>query len=440
MLTDEDRPNPKNKEDGKKTFRLKHYKAPIQNPVMIISRKYKNEDNIVTFGITEIDEKFDLLKKVNHCRRSRLNDEICLNSEDLWDELFEELDPYYYCKKIDTEWNKIYDILIYRVPIKEHKTIHINNKEHEEINWIKYNNNYYDINKIYIINHNNENQIQSISELCDQKLLNPKFKDTGIQLFGLYTCNFRYVSNNGINKLTNSDKFIWTNQIVMNEDKSYYNNNDHYPNINENINNYEIIIDLKNIETMTHIGILPPSIITKKEKIGKRIDTIDRDSHLNKKSHNNDKNDKCLTSVINDTNQPWVSQFRLWYKDPISENWIYINEFRGNNDYFSMNLIELSSSFNISSGLQCRFLKMNIKSYHINPSFRLSFYGKEKRKIEKKNDDFVEYEIKFTANNTKKVPDDNICGHDYWRKRTKKNDMKNILINEMKKNKDDIDL
>ena len=393
--------------DVSSTQRVRHTRRPIQNPEMKIDRKCDRdyEENTVTFGVTEIDEKFDL---------SFDSYSFMLNKKQFWDDLVEALKQYPCYKRMSTCGTDVFDKYVFKVPIKEQKTISYHEEEFREEHWVKYNGEYYDPSKIYVVEYEDcdekeiRNNIRSIRAVCDQKLAKPFMDNTKIEFIGLCECQYPSVQRNLVTQYALSNCFTKTNEVLINKSHArYFCSNNSYPECID-INPGEIVFDMKNLANITHLGILPPPIRTQKARL--------RNSK-----------DAYLVVASNLSKQSWISNFKIWYKVNGSDNWVYLNEYRGNDNCYSMNLIDLSSEYNTNDGLQCRYLKVVVSSYHINPGFRLAVYGKqiqkvvsdaEKEKVTEKKDKYIEYTIEFPANNTKALPDGKVWNDNcrYWGK------------------------
>ena len=396
------------------TTRVRHTRQTMTNPKMSIDRRslYDYEENTVTFGVTEIDEKFDLNFGVSSMY------DFMLNKKKFWDDCVEELKKYPCYKRMSTCGTDVFDKYVFKVPIKEQKTIAYRQEEFKEEHWVKYNGEYYDPSKIYVVEYEDNaecdekeirNNIRSIRSVCDQKLTKPVFGNTKIEFIGLCECQYSSVQRKLITQYELSNYFTKTNELLINKSYGKYScfnksygryscSNNNYP---EHIfvNPGEIVFDMKNLSNITHIGILPPAIRTQKARL--------RNSK-----------DAYLTAASNLSKQSWIYNFRVWYKVNASDNWVYMNEYKGNDNCYSMNLIDLGSEFNTSDSLQCRYLKVVVSSYHINPGFRLAVYGKQSQQetVTEKKDQYIEYTIEFPVNNSKKVPDGKIRDYRYWSK------------------------
>lgn len=394
--------NDSSRRDTSGTSRVRHTRRPIGNPEMMIDRKCDRDydENTITYGVTEIDEKFDLTFGGSYS--------FMLNKKQFWDDLIEALKQHPCYKRMSTCGTDVFDKYVFKVPIKEQKTIAYCQEEFREEHWVKYNGEYYDPSKIYVVEYEDNaecddkeirNNIRSIRAVCDQKLPRPFVGNTKIEFIGLCECQYSSVQRNLITQYALSNCFTKTNELLINKSYARYScSNNSYP---ERIdtNPGEIVFDMKNLSNITHLGMLPPPIRTQKARL--------RNSK-----------DAYLTAASNLSKQSWVSNFKVWYKINGSDNWVYLNEYKGNDNCYSMNLIDLSSEYNTNDGLQCRYLKVVVSSYHINPGFRLAVYGKQNQQetVAEKKDQYIEYAIEFPVNNTKKVPDGKIRNYHcrYW--------------------------
>jgi hypothetical protein len=426
------------------TFRLRHYYTPITNPTLSIKRKcdYNHEENTKTFGMTEIDELFNLTELAKKSKWRRYgDDEIKLNNETLWNDLIDELGQYPHYTKRYTCGTDVFNNTIFKVPIKEYKTVVYDSNLHKkESGWIDYNGKSYDPNKIYTIetqhsadeDGENYDETKVITELCDQQLPNP-FPHQSVKLLGLCDTTYAPVWRKGINVIDKTHSsplgysyattcinpgYIWMSKACSYYTSLYthtYLDNNYLNSVNEhNVSGKEIIFDTKQTKCLTHLGILAPQI---------RVQNTYLNDKKNKKA--------CFVEAANLGQQSWVTSFRVWYKNNATDNWTYMNEYKGNYNCYKMNLIDLTSEFNSSRGLYCRYLKVVVKSFHRNPSFRLALYGRNPEKTqektceninaqtnndekkERKKDEIIEYHVEFPVNNTKKVPDGRFYRWDY---------------------------
>jgi hypothetical protein len=400
------------------TFRFGHRRNNIGNPELSIARKYEYdyESGTKTYGITEIDEKFGLMDR---CFKTRGyyygHGDIKMNNEKLWNDLFDAFMEYRCWKTQIVKGTAIFDVFTFKIPVKEY-CIEENGKDVQGgSQLISYNGRHYDPEKIYIIEEgtivDDEDEYQSapkmIKELCGCHGPDPFTGSEDINLLGIINANFSCVGKKRKKKRTNtggtfSSHFERATKITMNRNSFRGQNHGLGTIANQYVTEREVIVDLKNTNVITHIGMLAPHIYTK---------TID----LNEKEKS--KNKKYLLTPSDLYAQSWVTGIKVWYKMDQSDTWVDISEHGGNHNCHEMNLINLQSYFNTTDGLQCRYLKIAVKSFHRNPSFRLAVYGKKTEQvIKKKENDFVKYEIEFPVTNEKKVPDGMGYGrYWYWR-------------------------
>jgi nitrogen fixation-related uncharacterized protein len=403
-----------NEKMKKGTVRLRHSRRPIGNPEMTVDRKYDRnyEENTITFRVTEIDEKFGIIKLEENnrhvfCRHKTFH----LNTKAMWDDFIEALQQYPCYRRMSVCGTDVFEKYIFKVPIKEEKTIAYRQEEFQEEHWIKYNGVHYDPSKIYVVEYHDgeecdekeiRNNIKSIRPVCNQKLERPFASNVKIEFIGICECHYYSVLKKSLTEYKFSTDFTKTNEILMNSsNRKHYSSNIHVECMDD-VSPGENVFDMKNLSNITHIGIIPPPIKTQKVRFGNA-----KDAHL--------------IAASNLSKQSWISGFKVWYKINSSDNWTYCNEYKGNDNCFSMNLIDLSSEYNTNDGLQCRYIKVVVSSYNINPSFRLAVYGKHSpnEKTEEKKDLYVEYIIEFPANNTKNIPDGQINNRHsrYWGKK-----------------------
>jgi hypothetical protein len=346
-----------------KTLRLKNFHAPIKNSRMQINRNYEHNknNNTVTHGITNIDQQFNI--------DAEKSNEIILNKEYLWDNLVTELEQYPCYQKIITDDMYTYDAFIFRVPIKEQKIVKCNDKMYNNMGWFLYNNKYYDPNKIYTIEYDSEENIKSIEEGCDKQINNKTFSNLNIQPIGV--CDLFYDSeyeiksrkycnygNNFIMDNRNHKSYICayyrnTHKININSDYEKLNKCDNKQYIDWSKRKTSIILDMKKINVITHIGIINKKIETQKINLNNKTE-IEYISNKLEVTHNKKK------ELIGDgyIYTPIIEGIGLWYKDIKTKKWVSI-------DYSLINengicLINLKKNFNTKDGIQCEFLKVSL--------------------------------------------------------------------------------
>jgi hypothetical protein len=388
--------------DSGKTFRKRREKERVQyDPELRIDRDWNyissdSSDCSKRVAITDIDEKF---KFVSHSDKFINDGPIQMNNVQLGHDLLEELMPYHY--RINySRWEQGRE-MIFKVPIKDYITI-TDIRSDKKNNMISYHGKMYDPNKIYIITEMTTSEDSKwkrklqITELCDSNMNHPDFPDDKITNLGSCSIEYRIDINNeghfeksyfdhGYGKISMSGRRGWSQEYRYNKKGKIIPPGPHKVNLDQ-----EIIIDMKNVKYLTHVGILPDKIDADRISLSENIN--DRYVYWRNRGGG-------LMGATDINNQSWVNGINVWYKIKSSDNWISLGQWKSSGCCHKMNLIDLISNYNCQEGMKCRYFKFVVTSFNHYPVFEVQFYGKrdsseiakEKERIADKK--YVEYSI-----------------------------------------------